>query len=495
MIICNTNSCIFLKFKALPIVFSTFDLADILLCRHVSKTWRLIADTFLEKQLEEEPYDNDAFLKKLRRSPRDILPIPKFRSIQYEYIFKEEVVVQKFNELMAAQVGSGLSPFVGGATVTLQCFLSSSSTINPATKQFLEIFGPHIKRLNITQLGWDFNVQIPLFVEAVKTCLQNTPSLKYLTLSGKALGCREVNCKDNTDHNSNNNALIEREVYRNEVLRRSTYLLDLESLSLCLDDTRCNFRYLDELFGTIMIRSTYLGQLKQLALIWNKDCELPSQMRNLNELKLTVESRELEAHLPKIRMEGAPVDKLYLDLPVIFEPFSDMAVLSQILQSFSRLKYLKLREIPEVKLGKKFVLASNEIHTIELTHVTRLKGIKYGFLGAFKNLRCLLMHEDNVHSLWDQRVVDKHVRKMVPSTELILSKVVARKTFYDTCLWKISPNLNVVIYQYQHHKKPRRIMRCLDSSRIPCSCKRGSKDECEFMNITGTRVGYNKYRK
>ncbi len=407
---------------------------DAFRCRLVSKLWRRLVDDFIEDSVVPRPYDDEAYLEKLRRSPYQMCPLPQFDLDKITYKFEEESEVKKFNEAMKGHMESG-------ATVILNnLFIKSPSFLSPATQLFLEKFGVHIRRLEIHYKEGRESLDIVGFVTWVKSCFNFVPNLEKLKIKYRDFVV--------VDSPSTPLAELRATLYRNELFDRMPKLNKLTSLTFDFFDD-----FVTKIFNDIMIRLYYQSQLKQLSLNWSKQLA-DLQVENVKELNIS--------HLMLLKLkEGkveAPVEKL------TFSSFN-LNLKDDMAQQFPHLCYLRLSHcfLSSCLMGLNANWERANIHTLELMEFGVEQCIPANLNSAFPHLRHLLIRNQRrswtLFEAWNTE------------GEMKVKQLFYGDTTYRTNLWESLPELEVFTFQF----------------RDPIGWT------WSFKNIVETRDGYQKF--
>ncbi len=384
---------------------------------------------------------------------------------------------------MKGHMDSELSPFVGGAVVILSNLFVNSSVLSPATKQFLEKFGVHIRRLVIIQgeeerQNGDFD--IVGFVNCVKKCLLFVPNLEKLLVKCNSLS--EGEAKNKLDQ-------WRVKVLLNEVLEEPTPKLSkLETLGFEYFKTKkvdqvCGlisngkpWPYLEQIFGDIMILPYYRTQLKQLGLgRANRKSEF--EVVNLKELSIA----NLKCKLSEMKIR-APVQKLTL---IEYRKYDD-----DVAKAFPDLGYLRVdKKSLDFCLHERNSKSWNKtkIHTLEILEVEVDEDSLFPKLAsAFPHLRHLIIR--NLTKIFEPTKTN-----WIPDffcEDDPLKHLMIERTSYDTDLWKLLPELKVFTFQFRKYV-PHEIPEAKDWGAFELAKEK--EPGCPFKNIVETRQGYRLY--
>ncbi len=412
-------SFLFVNAQVLLAVLPLLDQKDVFRCRLVNKQWRGLVDDFIEDSVVPKPYDDEAYLKKLKRSPYQMCPLPQFEIKKITYKFEEEAEVEKFNESMKGHMDSELSPFVGGATVILNTLvINSPSVLSPATQLFLEKFGVHIRRLEIhheEETGKELD--IVGFVNFVKKCSHFVPSLEKLKI--------KCNAFVHEDRQSSRLADLKATLYRNELFDRMPKLNKLTSLEFNFVDN-----FVRKIFNDIMIKPYYQTQLKQLSLDFLKELA-DLKVDNVKELNI---SNLMLSKLNKVKLESHAEKLTFLSFDL--NQKDDMAL------KFANLRYLRLSHCfwPGCLKGLNANWQRANIHTLELVDFDVEQCIPPNLNSAFPHLRHLIIRGIRIlycpFLSWS-------------GGGMKLKQLFDGDTSYRTNLWEMLPELEVFTCQFR----------------------------------------------
>lgn len=448
-------------------ILTLLDQKDVFRCRRVNNECRRIVDEFLEDSLVPQHYYDKAYLQKLKKSPSELCPLPKFRIVQNAYKFTSEKTLDQFNEKMAAHVDLKLSPFVGGATVTLVNLFAESYHVSRATKLFLEKFGGHIRRLIIHEGGLGVDLDIIFYASCVKECLSYVPNLEKLKLTGDGRWEKYQMLA------------FPLQLYRSEKMDQMPKLENLDALEFAYlnspnDPFPC-VPYLEEFFGDTMIKPYYQSQLKKLMLDWPNE-DLNFELPNLKELNLT----NLQCELSELQIQ-APVEKLTLSKPY------DEIMLVGIFEKFPQLRYLRVSRVSVVTCLKKSTLSENNVHTLEIMDIDNRNYIPEELQLVFPKLRYLILQNFCRCISTMDSMLNRHYDQEFKNGRVKIAHLICGGTSYDCNLWTSVPKLEIFTLQFQDH----------DVSKCDCRSKKTGRlgHYCPFKSIVETREGYRRYHE
>lgn len=363
-------------FQGLPLFVDHLELNNILLCRQVCKKWREIIDQFLLHKITDEPFENEAYLKKIKQFPLEQLSKQKYRRIKYAYHFKTYTSVIEFHDKMKYHSELGLSPFVVGANIYFQDTNQNQGEV----KRFIEDFGQHIKSLKfeengpgITQTNAKFR-----FGKMVQKSLENCPNLQKLALKTKSDRIERLECRLQ-------GALDE--CFKQNSLGVPKNLI---SLSMNMHEDYNKKPNLSPILMTKLIKPFYEEQLRKFKVYWTQNLKL--KMPHLKDLTLIIRhivffnSCDCSGILGAEWLQ-APIQKMHLKPD---NPCNTQSIdLHKMLEMFPTIQYLKLDYgiWGSVNFTNPVSVWSHNIHTLELTNFIGHGDVPYDFFYAFPKLR------------------------------------------------------------------------------------------------------------
>ncbi len=281
---------------------------------------------------------------------------------------------------------------------------------------------------------------------------------------------------------------LQLQLYRNEMLERSPKLVKLDTLELEFEyysfsgywvyNTITYSPYLEETLGDIMIKPYYQSQLKTLQLDGANNL-LKFKLCNVKELSLV----HLQCDLKELKFQG-PVEKLTL-----LKPHSNISFVN-IFNKFPTLKYLRIDKKVLTTCLTESNLSENEnnVHTLEILDLNCQDYIPYNLGFMLPKLRYLVLRsyenkyiEDGAQSYLDLKYDQSFTKRRVKIAHLICGG-----TSYDSTIWNILPQLEILTFQFQDHMYDfKQCRECDDDlTHKHCECKflKGTKYECPFKN-------------
>jgi len=425
-------------------------------------------DNFLHEKISEEPFDNEKYLSKMKRSPQsEEFWKQKYEPIKYAYLFFGSNKLKKFIEIMKSHCDLELSPFVGHAKVTLanteRCNrYSKVYKCSEEVRNFIQLFGKYLTGLRIEAKYIRCVNSKFYFGQTIQMCLEGCPNLRTFSVRTDPIGGSDV-------------ILKERVCSFDYSLMPSGLSLpkNLDSFSLKIHE-ECS-PSLSDLIMNRLLQPFYNDQLLKLKIIWKEGLTL--KMPQLRELTLCIASQERSVNFERFfngKWLEAPIEKFCLKLETSSCPEFSIAGVLKMVGLFPTVGYLKLDyPISSTTTFRNIVgFRLNNIHTLVLTHFYGEYKLPVEFLCAFPKLKYLKMHV--TYSL-DCREV-KSDQLLSESLELMNAKAIS---VYESELWEMAEDLERVEIQRQM---------CTCDER-PC----WSSGLSPVKNVVGTREGYQKY--
>jgi hypothetical protein len=89
-----------------------------------------MVNDFIEDHLVPQHCNDQEYLYKVENCVSQVFPLPKFRNVEFAYIFKSEGILEQFIDSMAANLS--LCPFFGGAAISLNNLFEAPAVLRSA---------------------------------------------------------------------------------------------------------------------------------------------------------------------------------------------------------------------------------------------------------------------------------------------------------------------------------------------------------------------------
>jgi len=470
-----------------------FELKNILVCRQVSKKCREIVDNFLYAKLYKEPFNNERFLRKMKRCPQfeEEICKNKYKRLICTYLFYDSSKLKRFIELMKRHCDLELSPFVGHAEVILANtdHYSISSKVYKCSKKvrnFIQLFGKYITRLEIKSKHMRCVNSKFSFGQTIQMCLEGCPNLRTFSVRMDPFEGRDIALKERICSFDNSLMFNGLSLPKNLI---SFYMNTYQECSPSLSDLIMNR----------LIQPFYNEKLLKLTIVWKEGLNL--KMPQLRELTLCFPELSIMLQKSHTIFErifsgewlDAPIEKLRLkssnsnsDLERYIYSTINYADVMKMLRMFPTIRYLKLDyPISSTTSFKNLEgFRSDNIHTLEIPNFYGDAKLPLHLLSAFpklKYLRLCIAHNLNV----DVRVV-KSFRLLHSTPKLMNAKAIS---LYESELWKMADDLERVVLQGHIHRCGHQCRHTQTDTFNSCK----STDFCPITIIVGTREGYRQY--